>query len=114
MAETLGQRWGSPVFVTCGARGCLVYDAQRLHVVPGLRISGPTDPVGAGDSVVAGITAALAAGRDTLAAAMLGNFVASVTVQKLFQTGTASPEEILAIAENADYVHPSSLSGDAG
>jgi rfaE bifunctional protein kinase chain/domain len=114
LAETLGQRWGSPVFVTCGARGCLVYDAHRLHVVPGLRISGPTDPVGAGDSMVAGITAALAAGRDTLAAATLGNFAAGVTVQKLFQTGTPSPEEILAIAENANYVYPPDLSGDAG
>ena len=68
------------------------------------RFSGRIDTVGAGDSALAGIAAALAAGRDALAAAELGNFAAGVTVQKLFTTGTASPAEILAIGADPDYV----------
>ena len=64
---------------------------------------GPVDPVGAGDSLLAGIAAALAAGEAPLGAAELGNFAAAVTVQKLRVTGTASPPEILAIGSDPDY-----------
>ncbi len=97
-AQTLWQRWSRAVFVTRGARGCLAHDAAGLHEIPGLQLSGRVDPVGAGDSMLAGIAAALAAGRGARAAAELGNVAAGVTVQKLFQTGTASPGEILACA----------------
>ena len=63
--------------------------------------------MGAGDSFLAGAVAALAAGRNPREAAELGNLVAGVTVQKLFATGTASPEEILELAEHANYrYHP--------
>jgi phosphoglycolate phosphatase-like HAD superfamily hydrolase len=61
--------------------------------------------VGAGDSLVAGIAAALAVGCTPLDAATFGNFVAGVTVQKLHQTGTASPDEIRAIGASPDYVY---------
>jgi len=74
-------------------------------VIPGLHIVNPTDPVGAGDSMLAGMAAALAAGRSPAQAAVFGNFAAGVTVQKLFQTGTASPAEILAIGADPDYVY---------
>ena len=96
-AETLWRRWGTPVIVTRGASGCLVCDTAGLQEIPGRHIPGRTDPVGAGDSLLAGCAAALAAGRDLLTAATLGTLAAGVTVQKLFQTGTASPEEIMAI-----------------
>jgi len=96
-AETLWRRWAAPVIVTRGARGCLVRDPAGLQEMPGLQIPGCTDPVGAGDSMLAGISAALAAGRDLWTAALLGNLAAGVTAQKLCQTGTASPEEIMAI-----------------
>jgi phosphoglycolate phosphatase-like HAD superfamily hydrolase len=35
-----------------------------------------------------------------------------VTVQKLFQTGTATPEEILAIGEDPDFIYSSELAED--
>jgi rfaE bifunctional protein kinase chain/domain len=111
-AETLFARWKTPVFVTRGARGMLVRDAGGTRDIPGLLILGRIDTVGAGDSALAGIAAALAAGRDALAAADLGNFTAGVTVQKLFITGTASPEEILAIGSEPQYVHNPDLADD--
>jgi sugar/nucleoside kinase (ribokinase family) len=46
------------VFVTRGARGCLAHDAAGLHEIPGVQLSGAVDPVGAGDSMLAGIAAA--------------------------------------------------------
>ncbi len=111
-AETLFQRWQQPLFVSRGDRGCLVHDAQGLREVPGLQVLDRIDTVGAGDSLLAGIAAAMAAGRDPLAAATLGNFAAGVTIQKLFQTGTASPPEILAIGRDPDYIYRPELAED--
>lgn len=111
-AEALYQRWQKPLFVSRGGRGCLVRDAAGLREVPGLQILGRIDTVGAGDSMLAGIGAALAAGCNALTAATLGNFVAGVTVQKLFQTGTASPPEIMAIGRDPDYIYRPELAED--
>jgi len=47
---------------------------------------------------VAGIGLALAAGCGAAEAAYLGSLFAAVTVQKLNQTGTATPAEILALS----------------
>lgn len=111
-AQELYRRWNKPIFVTRGARGCLVLDADGEHLVPGLHIVNPIDSVGAGDSCLAGIAAALATGASPEQAATLGNMVAGVTVQKLFQTGTASPAEVLAIGANPDYVYKPELADD--
>jgi len=111
-AETLFSRWKTPVFLTRGARGILVRDRAGFHDVQGLQIVGRIDTVGAGDSALAGIAAALAAGADPVSAAMLGNFTAGVTVKKLFITGTASPAEILALGTEPDYVCSPELADD--
>ena len=103
-ARALFDRWGKPVFVTRGARGILGQDERGLFEVPGLQIIGRVDTVGAGDSALAGISSALAAGRRCEEAAILGNFAAGVTVRKLFITGTASPQEILTLGTDPDYV----------
>ena len=100
----LAAAWGRPVFVTRGDRGCLVVDGDNLQAVPGLHLIGSIDPVGAGDSMLAGLAAAMAAGNAPFTAATFGNFVAGVTVQKLYQTGTATPDEIRAIGTAPDYI----------
>lgn len=102
-ADALHAAHGRPVFITRSWRGCLVRDVTGSHEVPGIRIEGPTDPVGAGDAVVAGVALGLAAGRSPAQAARLGNLAAAVTVRKLKQTGTATPDEILAAAEEPAY-----------
>jgi len=111
-ARDLFGRWARPVLVTNGARGCVVADGTGVRAVPGLHIVRRTDPVGAGDSMLAGVTAALACGVAPVDAAVFGNFVAGVTVQKLFQTGTATPEEIRAIGADPDYVYAPELADD--
>ncbi len=101
----LATRWEQPVFLSRGDRGCLVVDGDRVDSVPGLHITAQTDPVGAGDSLLAGIAAALAAGSSAVEAASFGNLVAGITVQKLCQTGTASPDEIRRIGQSPEYTH---------
>lgn len=85
---------GGPVCATRGPRGMVVSDPEWT-VVPGVRIEGPTDPTGAGDSATAGAVLALCSGATLPQAALVGNLVASITVQQLATTGTARPEELL-------------------
>ena len=93
-ARELFRRWGKPVFVTRGDRGCLACDAGGVIELPAPSFLTDIDPVGAGDAFLAGLTAALAAGRGPGAAAAFGGLAAGVTVTKLHRTGTASPREI--------------------
>lgn len=91
----LAARAGRTVFCTRGERGVLVAEpGGEAREVPGYRVEGPTDPVGAGDSTTAGILCALAAGLTSAQAAAFGCLVASVTVAKLGTTGTATPAEL--------------------
>ena len=93
-AEILHGKTGKPVFITRGPLGCLVRDEKGVFEVPAIEIKGPTDPVGAGDSMLAGIALALGAGRDPRTAAYLGSAAAAVTVQMLRQTGAAEAEKV--------------------
>jgi rfaE bifunctional protein kinase chain/domain len=97
-AEMLWQRTKKPIFITRGEHGILVFDGARFHEIGGLKIDGPIDPVGAGDTTVAAIAASLSAGASPEEAAILANLASAVTVQKLRQTGTATAEEIMAMA----------------
>ncbi len=83
----------APVVVTLGARGMLVSDPQPTWV-PGVQLSGPLDPTGAGDSATAATVLALCAGASLPEAALVGNLVASLTVQQLGTTGVARPEQL--------------------
>ena len=94
-------RTGQPVFVTCGANGIVAAGSDGVHVVDGIEVAPPIDPVGAGDTVTAALAAAAAASCDVLTAAQLANLAAAVTVSKLRVTGTASPDEIRALAARA-------------
>jgi sugar/nucleoside kinase (ribokinase family) len=94
----LAERTRRVVFCTRGDRGQLVAvpGAASIEVleVPGYPVAGPIDVVGAGDSTSAGIACALAGGLSVGEAAAFGNLVASITVQQLGTTGTASPEQV--------------------
>ena len=105
-AARLYSKWLHPVFVTRGRQGCIVADGAGTHEIPGIRTTGQIDTVGAGDSMVSGIAACLAVGSAPAEAASFGNLVAGVTVQKLQQTGTATPEEIRALHRRASYLDP--------
>lgn len=82
------------VYMTAQEQGIYIFGENQIHV-PAMRVEGEIDPVGAGDSCTAGIVSALCAGASPEEAAFLGNIVASITVKKIGETGTASPEEVL-------------------
>ncbi len=96
-ALALAQRTQKTVYVTLGEDGILVCHNDNLTHIPGIPIDGKIDPVGAGDSVSAGLVPTLCTlGLDAaVEAAYIGNLAASITVTKIGTTGTASPEEVL-------------------
>jgi sugar/nucleoside kinase (ribokinase family) len=98
-AMWLAGQTSRPVVCTCGEEGTLVIEPARGPVI-GLarpfKVSGPIDPVGAGDSFSAAFACAVASGTSLGAAAAFGNLVASITVQQIGTTGTATPEQVRA------------------
>jgi rfaE bifunctional protein kinase chain/domain len=94
-AGQLRARNQAPVVVTRGPRGMVVSDPQWTDV-PGVRIEGEIDPTGAGDSATAGAVLALCGGATLPEAALVGNLVASITIQQIGTTGVARPEQLLA------------------
>jgi rfaE bifunctional protein kinase chain/domain len=103
--RSLVDRWNSPLVVTRGDKGCLVCENEVMEQVFGVHIAGSTDPVGAGDTFVATLAALMSAGTNLAAAAWVANLAAAVTARKLYQTGTASPREILSLLADATYTY---------
>lgn len=82
------------VFVTVAERGVWV-GGGKPEYIPAVRIEGPVDPTGAGDSFSAAAALSLAAGATLDEAALVGNLAASVTIRQLGTTGTAHPEDLI-------------------
>jgi bifunctional ADP-heptose synthase (sugar kinase/adenylyltransferase) len=94
-AAAFARENGKHVFQTLGERGIDLFgaDGERTHI-PAFPVSGATDIVGAGDSTSAGIACAVMAGATFEQAAAFGNLVASITIQQIGVTGTATPEQV--------------------
>jgi sugar/nucleoside kinase (ribokinase family) len=97
----LRRRTHRPVIVTHGDRGMYLFELEGEQHIPAIPVAGPIDVVGAGDSAMAGLVAALCAGGTLAESALVGNLVASLTIQQLGVTGTATRAQILARFEEA-------------
>lgn len=89
---------GRAAFYTHGERGIELQlsDGRPAKHVPAYPVSGPVDICGAGDSCSAGITSAMVSGLVHEQAAAFGNLVASITIQQIGVTGTATPDQVRA------------------
>jgi len=92
----LRRRTERPVVVTHSDQGVFVFDQAGEQHVPAVPVTGPIDVCGAGDSTMSGIIATLCAGGTLAEAALVGNLTASITIQQLGVTGTASRPQVLA------------------
>lgn len=94
-AGALARQHQRNVFVTLAERGIIGVSphSDPTHV-PALPVRGEIDIVGAGDSVTANLTAALAAGAIVEEAVEIANIAASLVIHQLGTTGTASVPEI--------------------
>ena len=107
--RAIAARTGRPVCVTRGARGMILVEGDGAFHIPGIEAPREIDTVGAGDTVAAALAVALAARASLDEAGWFANLAASVTIRKLRQTGTASPDEIRTAARDAEYVYQADL-----
>ena len=97
-AKKLCKKFKKTIFITRGINGCILVHEGVIKEIPSIKMTGIIDTVGAGDSMLAGICIGLVSGEDAYNSACLGNLAAAVSIQKLYQTGTVSPEELLMMA----------------
>lgn len=87
------------VLVTCGSEGMVVFKADGTKTkIPVFNKSSVFDVTGAGDTVTAVFTMALASGSEPEYAAIIGNIAASIVI-KQFGCATTTIEEILSNLE---------------
>jgi rfaE bifunctional protein kinase chain/domain len=88
------------ILITRGAEGMSLLGRDQPYVhIPAANVSEVFDVTGAGDTVIAVATLALAAGLDLLSAGHLANYAAGLVVRKL-GNATATPEELTWAIEN--------------
>ena len=94
-AAVLARKNRQPVFVTLAERGIVgAMSDGEVSYVPSLPVRGPIDVVGAGDSVTANLTAALAAGASAAEAMKLAMAGASIVIHQLGTTGEAGVADL--------------------
>lgn len=93
-AQTLEQTGAKSILVTCGSDGMAVFEGENFTKIPVFNKSDVFDVTGAGDTVTATYTLALATGASPEYAAIIGNIAASIVVRH-FGCATTTIDEIL-------------------
>jgi rfaE bifunctional protein kinase chain/domain len=97
LLDELGVR---AILITRGPDGVSLLGREQPYThIPAANVSEVFDVTGAGDTVIAVATLAMAAGLGLLSAALLANYAAGLVVRKL-GNATAAPEELAWAIEN--------------
>ena len=96
MAEALSKHTGADVLLTLGEQGSLYVSADGTQCIatPAVKVEGPLDICGAGDTSLSAFACCLAAGATPGEAAEAAAYASAVTIRKIGTTGTATREEI--------------------
>lgn len=98
--KLLEQTNAKSVLITCGADGMFVAEpGEKFTKIPVFNKSEVFDVTGAGDTVTAVFSLALASGIDPVYSAIIGNTAASLVVRQ-YGCATTTVEELLAAVEN--------------
>jgi bifunctional ADP-heptose synthase (sugar kinase/adenylyltransferase) len=92
--QTLARQVQGVVYGTLGAEGIRVVQESTQTDLPAVPVTGPVDICGAGDSCSAGIIAGLVARLDPIRSAELAMLIASITIQQIGVTGTATESQV--------------------
>lgn len=93
-AKLLAMMEADGILISRGADGMSLFEADgRVHHIPVTNVSEVFDVSGAGDTVVAVMILALAAGEEAALAALAANLAAGIAVRKL-GTATVSADEL--------------------
>ena len=95
MAVEVARRTRRSVFITMAEKGMLAATPEgEVERVASLPLRGNIDVVGAGDSVTANLTVALAAGATLREALQIASAAASLVIHQLGTTGVATVEQM--------------------
>jgi rfaE bifunctional protein kinase chain/domain len=98
--KLLAETNAKSVLITCGADGMFVTKPNKDYTkIPVFNKSEVFDVTGAGDTVTAVYSLALAVGIDSVYAAVIGNIAASIVVRQ-FGCATTTVEELLTAVES--------------
>lgn len=100
VGRVLMEKWDTPkILITLGEQGMLLFQrGKEPHHIP-TRAREVFDVSGAGDTAIALLTLAMAAGQEAVAAAEIANRASGVVVGKL-GTARLTPEELVAAFED--------------
>ncbi|MEL6253515.1 MAG: PfkB family carbohydrate kinase [Bacteroidota bacterium] len=98
MAKKVYSKTGLPILMTLGEKGMIYVDEEQNHKIAGIPLEGPLDITGAGDACLSAFATCMGIKIPIAQAIYIANLAAAVSVQKLQETGSASPEEISALA----------------
>ena len=94
-SKLLSETGADAILITCGAEGMVVIEPDNKYThIPVFNKAEVFDVTGAGDTVTAVYTLALACGAEPVYAAIIGNIAAGIVV-KQFGCATTSIDEIL-------------------
>lgn len=97
--KLLEETGAKAILITCGADGMFVAEPNKKYTkIPVFNKSEVFDVTGAGDTVTAVYSLALAAGADYAYAAIIGNIAASIVVRQ-YGCATTTVEELLSAVE---------------
>lgn len=97
--KLLYKTFAKAILITCGADGMFVAEPDKKYTkIPVFNKSEVFDVTGAGDTVTAVYTLALAAGAEPAYAAIIGNIAASIVVRQ-YGCATTTVEELLSAVE---------------
>lgn len=98
-SKLLNETNAQAILITCGADGMFVAEPDNKYTkIPVFNKSEVFDVTGAGDTVTAVYSLALAAGADPVYAAIIGNVAASIVVRQ-WGCATTTVEELLSAVE---------------
>ncbi len=104
-AEAIATAQNNPVFITLAEHGLIgAAPQQPANHVKALPLRGEIDIVGAGDSVMANLSVALASGATVQEAMELAALASSIVVHQLGTTGTATMEDILTLGQSSGMI----------
>jgi rfaE bifunctional protein kinase chain/domain len=102
----LNQTNADSILITCGAEGMVVIEKGNKYThIPVFNKSQVFDVTGAGDTVTATYTLALAAGADPVSAAILGNIAAGIVIKQFGCATTTIDEIISAMPKGIELEH---------
>jgi bifunctional ADP-heptose synthase (sugar kinase/adenylyltransferase) len=111
-AKIIFDKTKKTVFISRGGKGIILYNDDKYFEISGILITGKIDTVGAGDTVTAMLASLLTTTASMEEAATIANLAAGVTIQKLYTTGTATPDEIIDMNKTVKYIYNPELADD--